>query len=187
MAYIPKQEGLSTTQQPVSVSGKRKASNLFGHKSFLLLLCVLILFVLGLSMVFNTSSAEVLDRALPKSTHHALIKQVLYAILGTALAVGIWFLGYEHILRLSGFFLGVGTFLLILVFVPGIGQHINGAHRWLGIGSYSFQPSEFVKYLIPIHYIHAVTTAPKPFFVKKFPKTPPKTGCSHWSYFDRAR
>jgi cell division protein FtsW len=113
-------------------------------------------------MVFNTSSAEVLDRSLAKSPHHALVKQVLYAVLGAVLAVGVWFLGYREILRLSGYFLIAGTILLVLVFIPGIGQHINGAHRWLGIGTYSFQPSEFVKYLIPLYFIHAVSKRSTP-------------------------
>jgi cell division protein FtsW len=113
-------------------------------------------------MVFNTSSAEVIDRSLAKSLHHALLKQVLYAMLGAVLAVGVWFMGYREILRLSGFFLVGGTILLVLVFVPGIGQNINGAYRWLGIGSYSFQPSEFVKYLIPLYFIHVVSLQEAP-------------------------
>lgn len=138
------------------------------RKAVLFLLCVLVIFAIGLSMVFNTSSAEVLDRALDKSTHHALIKQILYAFLGGVLAVAVWFLGYDQILHLSGYFLAFGTVLLILVFIPGIGQQINGAHRWLGIGSYSFQPSEFVKYLIPLYYIQFITTCKKPIDLKIF-------------------
>ncbi|HUD01841.1 MAG TPA: FtsW/RodA/SpoVE family cell cycle protein, partial [Rhabdochlamydiaceae bacterium] len=140
------------------------------RKSLLLLLCVLVLFVLGLSMVFNTTSAEVLDRALDKSTHHAVIKQLLYAVLAGLLAAGVWFLGFEQILRLSGFFLGFVTFLLILVFIPGIGQCLNGAHRWLAIGSYSFQPSELAKYLIPLYYIYATTTSKTAMLLKDFLK-----------------
>ncbi|HEX4839376.1 MAG TPA: putative peptidoglycan glycosyltransferase FtsW [Rhabdochlamydiaceae bacterium] len=140
------------------------------RKSGLLLLCVLVLFILGLSMVFNTTSAEVLDRALAKSTHHALIRQLLYAILAGILAAGVWFLGFDQILRLSGFFLVFVTFLLILVFIPGIGQCLNGAHRWLGIGSYSFQPSELAKYLIPLYYISYVTSAKTTLVLKDFLK-----------------
>ena len=136
------------------------------RSSFFLLISVIVLVVVGLSMVFNTSSAEVLDRSLEKSLHHALLKQVLYAVLGTILAVGVWFLGYREILRLSGYFLVAGTTLLVLVFVPGIGQNINGAYRWLGIGSYSFQPSEFVKYLIPLYFIHVATQRESPFDFK---------------------
>ena len=137
-------------------------------KSLLLTLCVLILFILGLCMVFNTTAAEVLDRSLAKSTHHALVRQILYAILGSLLAMGVWFLGYDQFLRLSGHFLVIGSVLLVLVFIPGIGQQINGAHRWLGVGSYSFQHSEFVKYLIPLYYIHAITTRREPLLLKDF-------------------
>ncbi len=140
------------------------------RSSLFLLISVIILVVIGLSMVFNTSSAEVLDRSLEKSLYHALIKQVLYAVLGTVLAGVVWFLGYREILRLSGHFLIAGTALLVLVFIPGIGQHINGAHRWLGIGSYSLQPSEFVKYLIPLYFIHAISLRVSPLDFKSLVK-----------------
>src|SRR5262245_45151062 len=122
-----------------------------------LLGCALLV-AMGLIMVFNITAAEVLDRSLDRSTHHALIKQILYAGLGAIGAWGLWVLGYETVLKLSGFFLSFFTLLLVLVFVPKIGQQINGAHRWLSIFGHSFQPSEFVKYLIPIYYIHAVTS-----------------------------
>jgi len=136
-----------------------------------LLLSVWVIFIFGLSMVFNTSSAEVLDRGLSKSTHYALIKQGLYAVLGLILAVALWFyVHYEQILQLSGFLLFLGTLLLIAVFIPGIGQQVNGSHRWLGIANYSFQPSEFIKYLVPLYYIQVVTTQPVPIPLKSFLK-----------------
>jgi cell division protein FtsW len=135
---------------------------------WILVLSVLVLFILGLAQVFNTTAAEVLDRSLKASVHHALVKQLLYAILAAVLAVGVWFLGFDQFLRLSGPFLVAGSALLVLVFVPGIGQQINGAHRWLGVGSYSFQPSEFVKYLIPIYFIHKVTSLKIAMGLKEF-------------------
>ncbi len=137
---------------------------------FLFFLCVLVIVALGLVMVFNTTAAEVLDRALDRSTHYALIKQLLYASLGVLGAAGLWMLGYQSVIKLSGAFLAICSVLLVLVFIPGIGQQLNGAHRWLSLFGHSFQPSEFVKYLIPIYYIHRFTAAPKTFTMREFIK-----------------
>ncbi|NGX59116.1 MAG: Lipid II flippase FtsW [Chlamydiae bacterium] len=117
---------------------------------------VILLFAMGILMVFDTTAAEVLDRSLERSTHHAFLKQMAYAVIAFACAAGVFFLGYENVLRLSGVFLLIGTGLLLLVFVPGIGQQINGANRWINILGNSLQPSEFVKYLLPLYTIHVI-------------------------------
>lgn len=135
-----------------------------------LLITVAVIFALGLSMVFNTTAAEVLDRSLTRGTHHALIRQVLYAVMGGVIGVGVWFVGYRTIIKLSRGLLIFGTLLLILVFVPGIGAHINGANRWINIFGNSFQPSELMKFIIPIHYIHMIIKLPKPIALKTFIK-----------------
>jgi cell division protein FtsW len=127
----------------------------------LLLICVALIFALGLMMVFNTSSAEILDRALNRSTHHALVKQILYAIFGCLLSILVWRIGYDHLLKLSFPLLIFGILLLLLVFLPGIGQMRNGARRWIGIGNFTFQPSELIKYLALMYFIDRGLALPK--------------------------
>lgn len=124
------------------------------------LVSILLVFSLGLVMVFNTTSAEILDRGLDKSTSCSVVRQLFYAFLGSCGVFVIWFLGYENIIKFSGLLLAFMTLFLVLVFVPGIGQQINGANRWIGIGGAGFQPSEFVKYLIPIYYIQFISKDP---------------------------
>ncbi len=121
---------------------------------FLLLFCITSIFITGLIMIFNTTSAEVLDHALSRSTHQALFKQILYACLGICLATGLWYIGYQRLLRGSPYLLAFFTFLLVLTLIPGIGRIANGSRRWLSIAGFSFQPSEFVKYLVPAYFIH---------------------------------
>jgi cell division protein FtsW len=120
-------------------------------------LCVLLavgaIFAIGLVMIFSTSSADVLDHDLQRSTHQALLKQIIYACIGVALAFGLWKIGYQKVLRLSPALLTFFSFLLVLALIPGIGREINGSRRWLSLGGISFQPSEFVKYLVPAFFI----------------------------------
>ncbi len=114
------------------------------------------LFILGLAMIFNTTSAEVLDMALHSNTHQALFRQILYAVLGCWLAAGVWLVGYHPFIRLGPALLAIGTLMLILVFVPGVGRVANGSHRWIGFAGLTAQPSEFIKYLLPLYFIHRV-------------------------------
>lgn len=121
-----------------------------------LLITTGLIFALGLVMIFNTSSAEILDQGLDLDTHRALIRQVLYALVGCALAWGAHVVGYRQVQRLCFLLLGFFTLLLILNFVPGIGVKVNGARRWIGLAGYTFQASEFVKLLLPACFVHAV-------------------------------
>ena len=121
-----------------------------GHR-ILLLLSISLIFVMGLVMIFNTSSAEVLDHSLSKSTHQALLKQILYGIAGLFLAAGIKSLGYKRLISASPYLLILFSFLLVLTLIPGIGHEVNGSRRWIGVAGFSFQPSEFVKYIVPAY------------------------------------
>ena len=120
----------------------------------LLLLSVSSIFVMGLVMIFNTTSAEVLDLALTRSTHQALFKQIFYGGIGLTLAVGIWNLGYRRLIAMSPYLLAFFCFLLVLTLIPGIGREMNGSKRWIVIAGFSFQPSEFAKYIVPIYMIY---------------------------------
>lgn len=111
---------------------------------------------MGLVMIFNTSSAEVIDLNLNRGTHGALLRQILYAMLGIAVALAVRQIGYQRIIQFSPQLLALLTLLLVLVLIPGIGREANGARRWLGFGSYSLQPSEFVKLIAPAFFIYAL-------------------------------
>lgn len=124
------------------------------YHRLLLLLCVSAIFVMGVVMIFNTTSAEVIDLALTRSTHQALFKQIFYACIGFGLAAAVWKVGYRQVIQWSPYLLAFFCFLLVLTLIPGIGKEVNGSKRWIVIAGFSFQPSEFVKYIIPAYMIH---------------------------------
>lgn len=105
-------------------------------------------------MVFNTTAAEVIDRSLEVNTHAAVFKQTLYGGIGILLGIFLYFWGYERLLQMGYPLLVLGSVLLILTFIPGIGVKINGARRWIGIGGSPIgQPSECIKLFLPVAYI----------------------------------
>lgn len=119
----------------------------------LLLAAVALLFAIGLAMVFNTSAGELLTQSSGRDPHEGMVRQLLFAILGSLVGAGAALIGYRNLLRLSLPLLIVTIVLLLLVFVPGIGQARNGAHRWLQLGPITFQPSELLKLVLPLYLI----------------------------------
>jgi cell division protein FtsW len=91
-----------------------------------------------------------------------LLKQISYSLVGIFGGMLVYRWGYENLLRYSAPLLIAATVLLVFVFVPGIGLTLNGAHRWLNIFGFSFQPSECVKILIPTTFIHWYLKQEKP-------------------------
>ena len=60
-------------------------------------------------------------------------------------------LDYSKIRKYSRAMIIVSILLLVAVFLPGIGKEAGGARRWISLGSFSFQPSEFVKFTLIIY------------------------------------
>lgn len=126
------------------------------NPSRLIFVPVIWLFVMGLVMIFNTSSAEILDLASSKGTHSALLKQILYGMIGAFCALSVWKMGFEKLIENSPKALIFLSFLLLLVFVPGIGVVANGARRWISIFGVSVQPSEFVKLFSLLYFVKSI-------------------------------
>ncbi len=113
-----------------------------------MVITISIIFAIGLVMIFNTTSAEVLDHSLDKSTRGALARQIAYAGAGIGLIACIRRAGYEQFLNISYYLLLISIALLLLCLMPGIGRAVNGSKRWIQLFGFSFQPSEFAKYII---------------------------------------
>jgi cell division protein FtsW len=108
-----------------------------------LLFCTLIL--VGVGLIFVYSATAIMAEEKYNSSIFFLRKQLLVSILG----VWSWFwlsrLKISFFKKISVPLLFISLFLLVLVLVPGIGEKINNARRWLRFGPFFFQPSELAK------------------------------------------
>jgi rod shape determining protein RodA len=119
------------------------------HFDWLLFITVAMLAVIG---VINLYSATSVARG-----GHAedYIQQIYWLVGGGILATVAAVIDYRHYERLGYAVYAVGVVLLLLVFI--LGREIRGSSRWIYIGSYSFQPSEFMKLFLVIalaKYLH---------------------------------
>lgn len=100
-------------------------------------------------MVYDASSAEILSRLTGKDTHYAAMKQLLSGLLASLFGISVYRLGFERLWHWIPYLFWGLTLLLVLTLIPGIGQKVNAARRWILIGGFSLQPSEVLKYLLP--------------------------------------
>ncbi|HRE02872.1 MAG TPA: FtsW/RodA/SpoVE family cell cycle protein, partial [Ilumatobacteraceae bacterium] len=110
---------------------------------YLVIVVVTVLIMLGLVMVFSASSITALHRN--QSPWRIFNRQLLWAILGLGALVMAARIHYHRWRRWSSMLLLGAYGLMLLPFVPGIGTSVNGARAWVYIGSFGFQPSEFLK------------------------------------------
>lgn len=114
------------------------------HKiDFILLGAVLFLSALGLLMVYDASQFEAFQDFHDK--YYFIKQQSVWVVLGF-LALGFFsFFDYHHLKRLAIPFFLFSLFLVLLVFIPGLGVSAGGAHRWLRIAGMTVQPAEIIK------------------------------------------
>jgi cell division protein FtsW len=109
------------------------------------LLGIIILLVIGGFFIFSSASLGLLAREGARFSSVAF-SQIAFGIIGGCIAMFITSQVFYRNWRKYAFYIFVVTLILSLcVFLPGIGMEHGGAHRWLRLGSFSFQPSELLK------------------------------------------
>lgn len=102
--------------------------------------------------VVNLYSATSVSKA---ALSEVYIQQVYWLVLGGILATAVTAIDYRHYERLGYALYGFGIVLLLLVLA--LGNDVRGSSRWIYIGSFSLQPSEFSKLFLIIalaKYLH---------------------------------
>lgn len=126
---------------------------------FVLFLTVLMLVSVGIVMVFSSSYYYAMFPPF-NNPFHFLVRQLIWAAMGLTVMFIMMNYDYWHWKRWAGGLLVLAFLLLIAVLVPGIGVSKLGAQRWLNLGPFSFQPSEFAKLCLVIFCAFGLSRRP---------------------------
>ena len=107
---------------------------------------IIFLMIFGLVMLFSSSIYHA--QAIFKNPHHFINRQLIYLVFSLVMAFGIFRTPLIVMEKYSIHLFLITLFLLVLVFIPGIGHEIQGSYRWLGFAGLTFQPSEMLKLTI---------------------------------------
>ena len=140
---------------------KRNPPDLF------LFLVTLSLLTIGLIIVSSASAPESLN--LGKSVFHFGLRQLIYALIGLVILLAMMKLPYHNLKKVT---IPVAiTALALLILVLFVADEVKGSKRWIDLGFFAAQPSEFAKIaviMIMAHYLSEIKNGVRNFMVGVF-------------------
>ncbi len=103
----------------------------------------------GLVMVLSAASVTSLHSE-AASPFFQFKSQAQWAAIGLIAFVVAAKIDYRQLRRFAAPGMIVTFALLVVVLIPGVGREVNGAQRWIGVGSFVIQPGELAKLALVI-------------------------------------
>ncbi len=131
-----------------------KKNKKFARYDFWLLFPVILLVGAGLSMIYSASAAIAIKKF---GTDYFFVQKQIYAALaGMIILIFCSYFPYKYYNILAYPFLGLAIAMLILIHFKPFGYSAGGALRWLRIGGFTFQPSEFARFAMIIYIAYSM-------------------------------
>lgn len=142
----------SIKKRKKTISSKLKIFSIRAGLDMPFLILVLILVAIGLVMLFSASYANAYY--LYNDSYFFIKSQLPMAIFGIAIMIIISYFDYHHLHKLAMPMIAISFILLTAVlFMPAM----NDVHRWIQLGSFTFQASEVTKFAIVLFFAHQIT------------------------------
>ena len=113
-----------------------------GDRIFFIITCAL---ALGGFAIFSSAALGLLARESASVSRDIMVQAGFGLGLGFISLFIIQMIPLAQIKRLAPYGYAAAVLLTMAVFIPGIGQHTNGATRWINVGFTTVQPAEFLK------------------------------------------
>jgi cell division protein FtsW len=112
----------------------------------LLLVASVGLLIFGILMAVSTTIAASTDTpGAPTSIWNQVIKEGIFIVIGLPIFWFAMILPPKAFRLLAYPFMALGFLSLVAVLIPGVGYGVYGARRWIDLGPFQLQPSEFAK------------------------------------------
>lgn len=124
------------------------------NRNFDIVLLALVLVVAGIGVIAVYNSSSIFSLENYGDSTRFLRLHLVYLCLGAAVMATFMHVkpGFIRKLVYPGYLLGAA--LLVAVLVPEIGKEVGGGRRWISVGGFAFQPSEYCKYMLVIYMAH---------------------------------
>ncbi len=105
-----------------------------------------VLAAVGIGLLFVYSASNYSAQITYGNKYFFLTKQAIGAAVGLVAMIAAIYINVDWLKKLWIVGVVLSVILLVLVFVPGLSIENYGARRWIGVGSFSMQPSEIAKF-----------------------------------------
>ncbi len=142
------------TRRRVAVSGPPKTLRRETHQpDYVILVAVIAMSAIGILMVFSSSAMR--EFARDGDVFGAVAPQVAWGVAGLLAMLAMMRVDYRRLRLVSIPLYAIAVVLLLLVFVPSLGQVVGGSARWLKVGPLpAVHPAEFAKLALVVYLAH---------------------------------
>jgi cell division protein FtsW len=144
---------LRGTSGRLGETGRAATARSAGQSSLehrILLTATMCLLAFGAVMVYSASSATTLLQGGGFGGSY-LVKFVIYGVVGLIVMRVLARDGVAKVHSITAPLLAASFVLVLAVHIPHVGVSVNGARRWIGPGSFQFEPSELMKLALVLY------------------------------------
>ncbi len=99
--------------------------------------------LMGIGFMLSFAASPAVAERIGLDSFHFVERHAMFIVPSIAVMIGLSFLSPRQIRRVAIILLVVSLAMMVLALF--IGVEVKGARRWIGVGAFSIQPSEFMK------------------------------------------
>ncbi len=140
---------MNTAVRPQAITGKGGSLPALPQLDYWLLGAALVLLCFGMVM-FASASMWVVER-IGGTPFFYVIRHAIAIGLGVSAALLLSQVSIRQWQQAGPLLVFLGMGLLLILLMPGVGKTVNGATRWIPLGPFNLQSSEFMKLFMVIY------------------------------------